>query len=221
MTHTVRVLLVDDQEFVRYGFRLVLDAEPDLEVVGEAGDGREALLVAERSRPDVVLMDVRMPGMDGIAATRRITASLPDTRVLVLTTFDLDDYAFGALRAGASGFLLKDTRPADVTAAIRAVHRGDAVVTPRITAKLVALAAPQLATAPDDDAQEGLAALTSRERDVFRLIGQGATNGEIADALRLSESTVKTHVGRVLFKLELRDRVQAVILAYELGVVGG
>lgn len=221
MTHTVRVLLVDDQEFVRYGFRLVLDAEPDLEVVGEAGDGREALLVAERSRPDVVLMDVRMPGMDGIAATRRITASLPDTRVLVLTTFDLDDYAFGALRAGASGFLLKDTRPADVTAAIRAVHRGDAVVTPRITAKLVALAAPQLATAPDDDAQEGLAALTSRERDVFRFIGQGATNGEIADALHLSESTVKTHVGRVLFKLELRDRVQAVILAYELGVVGG
>lgn len=221
MTHTVRVLLVDDQEFVRYGFRLVLDAEPDLEVVGEAGDGREALLVAERSRPDVVLMDVRMPGMDGIAATRRITASLPDTRVLVLTTFDLDDYAFGALRAGASGFLLKDTRPADVTAAIRAVHRGDAVVTPRITAKLVALAAPQLATAPGDDAQEGLAVLTSRERDVFRLIGQGATNGEIADALRLSESTVKTHVGRVLFKLELRDRVQAVILAYELGVVGG
>lgn len=222
MTTPVRVLLADDQELVRYGFRLVLDADERVEVVGDADDGAAAIAEAARLRPDVVLMDVRMPGTDGIAATERIAAELPDVRVLVLTTFDLDEYAFGALRAGASGFLLKDTRPAELVAAILAVHRGDAVVAPRITAKLIELAAPHLAPrTPPADAEAALAALTVRERDVFRLIGEGATNGEIADALHLSESTVKTHVGRVLSKLELRDRVHAVIRAFELGVAGG
>lgn len=220
MTDTIRILLADDQELVRYGLRMVLEAEPGFEVVGEAGDGALAALAAERLRPHVVLMDVRMPGVDGLEGTRRITASLPETRVLVLTTYDLDDYAFGALSAGASGFLLKDTKPAALIAAIRAVHRGDAVVAPRITAKLIALAAPQLAAGPPKDQEDALAVLTSRERDVFRLIGDGATNAEIADSLYLAESTVKTHIGRILHKLGLRDRVQAVILAFELGVVG-
>lgn len=220
MTDTIRILLADDQELVRYGLRMVLEAEPGFEVVGEAGDGALAALAAERLRPHVVLMDVRMPGVDGLEGTRRITASLPETRVLVLTTYDLDDYAFGALSAGASGFLLKDTKPAALIAAIRAVHRGDAVVAPRITAKLIALAAPQLAAGPPNDQEDALAVLTSRERDVFRLIGDGATNAEIADSLYLAESTVKTHIGRILYKLGLRDRVQAVILAFELGVVG-
>jgi DNA-binding NarL/FixJ family response regulator len=218
MTDTIRVLLVDDQELVRYGFRLVLDAEPTLTVVGEAGDGEQAAALAVRLRPDVVLMDVRMPGIGGIEATRRITALLPDTRVLILTTFDLDEYAFGALQAGASGFLLKDTRPAELVAAIDAVHRGDAVVSPRITAKLIAVAAPHLATPAAPVADSGI--LTPRENDVFTLIGLGATNGEIAAELHLSESTVKAHVGRVLAKHGLRDRVEAVILAYSLGVVG-
>ncbi|PNI09471.1 DNA-binding response regulator [Arthrobacter sp. AFG7.2] len=220
MTDTIRILLADDQELVRYGLRMVLEAEPGFEVVGEAGDGALAALAAERLRPHVVLMDVRMPGVDGLEGTRRITASLPETRVLVLTTYDLDDYAFGALSAGASGFLLKDTKPAALIAAIRAVHRGDAVVAPRITAKLIALAAPRLAAGPPKDQEDPLAVLTSRERDVFRLIGDGATNAEIADSLYLAESTVKTHIGRILHKLGLRDRVQAVILAFELGVVG-
>jgi DNA-binding NarL/FixJ family response regulator len=215
----IRVLLVDDQELVRYGFRLVLDAEPSLTVVGEAGDGKRAVELAVRLCPDVVLMDVRMPGISGIDATRRITALLPDTRVLVLTTFDLDEYAFGALQAGASGFLLKDTRPADLVAAIAAVHRGDAVVSPRITAKLIEVAAPHLAAAVAPD-QPPPGTLTARENDVFRLIGLGATNGEIAQELHLSESTVKAHVGRVLYKHGLRDRVEAVILAYRLGIVG-
>ena len=220
MTDSIRILLADDQELVRYGLRLVLEAEPGFEVVGEAGDGALAALAAERLRPDVVLMDVRMPGTDGLEGTRRITASLPGTRVLVLTTYDLDDYAFSALSAGASGFLLKDTKPAELIAAIRAVHRGDAVVAPRITAKLIALAAPQLAAGPRNDCDDELSVLTSRERDVFRLIGDGATNAEIAGSLYLAESTVKTHIGRILHKLGLRDRVQAVILAFELGVVG-
>jgi DNA-binding NarL/FixJ family response regulator len=215
----IRVLLVDDQELVRYGFRLVLDAEPTLTVVGEAGDGERAVDLAVRLCPDVVLMDVRMPGISGIDATRRITALLPDTRVLVLTTFDLDEYAFGGLQAGASGFLLKDTRPADLVAAIAAVHRGDAVVSPRITAKLIEVAAPHLAAAVAPD-QPPPGTLTARENDVFRLIGLGATNGEIAQELHLSESTVKAHVGRVLYKHGLRDRVEAVILAYRLGIVG-
>lgn len=223
MTEPVRVLLVDDQELVRYGFRLVLDADPRLEIVGEAADGLEAVEAAERLLPDVVLMDIRMPGIDGITATERITARLPSVRVLALTTFDLDEYAFGALRAGASGFLLKDTRPAELITAILAVHGGDAVVAPRITAKLIEVAAPHLPRSADDgrgDAATALAPLTPREREVFDLIGRGATNGEIGAELHLTESTVKTHVGHILLKLDLRDRVQAVILAYELGVAG-
>ncbi|MFP7761590.1 response regulator [Marisediminicola sp. LYQ85] len=220
MSGDIRLLIVDDQELVRYGFRLVLDAEPDMTVVGEAAEGGHALEAAQRLRPDVVLMDVRMPGVGGIEATRRITSLLPDTRVLVLTTFDLDEYAFGALRAGASGFLLKDTRPAELTAAIRAVNAGDAVVSPRITAKLIEVGTPHLARDPAPAAASALDTLTPREREVLRLIGLGATNGEIASTLHLSESTVKAHVGRVLLKQGLRDRVQAVILAYELGIVG-
>ena len=220
MTPPIRVLLVDDQELVRYGFRLVLDAEPALTVVGEAGDGELAVQLAVSLRPDVVLMDVRMPGIGGIEATRRITSLLPDTRVLVLTTFDLDEYAFGGLQAGASGFLLKDTRPADLVAAIGAVHQGDAVVSPRITAKLIEVAAPHLAAVVAPEPATLLSTLTARENEVFRLIGLGATNAEIAEELHLSESTVKAHVGRVLFKHGLRDRVEAVILAYRLGIVG-
>ncbi|MEC5183480.1 MULTISPECIES: response regulator [Cryobacterium] len=220
MTDAIRVLLVDDQQLVRYGFSLVLEAEPTLIVVGEAGDGEAAVDAAVRLRPDVVLMDVRMPGIGGIEATRRITSLVPDTRVLVLTTFDLDEYAFGGLQAGASGFLLKDTRPADLVAAITAVHHGDAVVSPRITAKLIEVAAPHLAAVVAPEPATLLSTLTARESEVFRLIGLGATNGEIAEELHLSESTVKAHVGRVLFKQGLRDRVEAVILAYRLGIVG-
>jgi DNA-binding NarL/FixJ family response regulator len=220
MTDPIRVLLVDDQELVRYGFRLVLDAEATLAVVGEAANGEHALELAVRLRPDVVLMDVRMPGMGGVEATRRLTSLLPDTRVLVLTTYDLDEYAFGGLQAGASGFLLKDTRPAELVAAIEAVHRGDAVVSPRITAKLIEVAAPHLPSAAGPEADPLQSPLTPRESDVFRLIGLGATNAEIARELHLSESTVKAHVGRVLFKHGLRDRVEAVILAYRLGIVG-
>ncbi len=220
MTDDIRVLIVDDQELVRYGFRLMLDATPGIVVVGEADDGERAVGAAERLQPDVILMDVRMPQMNGIEATKRILTRHPSTRVLVLTTYDLDDYAFGALRAGAAGFLLKDTRPEQLVAAIRAVHAGDAVVSPRITAHLIATAAPHLGGRQTDGAERALADLTAREREIFQLIGQGRTNGEIAAALHLSDSTVKAHVGRVLSKLELRNRVDAVIRAYELGVVG-
>ncbi|GAB3405722.1 response regulator transcription factor [Schumannella luteola] len=217
MTDRIRVLIVDDQELVRLGFRMVLDAEADIEVVGEAGDGAAAVAEVRRLEPDLVLMDVRMPEMDGIRATELVVALRPDTRVLVLTTFDRDEYAFGALRAGASGFLLKDARPAELADAIRAVHRGDAVVAPRVTARLIDLAAPALEPTGRDDTV--LAVLTDREREVFQLMAEGATNGEIAGRLYLSESTVKTHVGRVLRGLGLRDRVQVVILAYEIGAV--
>jgi DNA-binding NarL/FixJ family response regulator len=220
VSETIRIVIADDQELVRYGMRLVLEADEGLEVVGEAEDGATAVTAAERLRPDVVLMDVRMPGMDGIEATRRITEMLPETRILVLTTYDLDDYAFGALRAGASGFLLKDTRPAALVGAIRAVADGDAVVAPRVTAKLIELASPGLSAPRRPDVDTALAPLTAREREVLRYIGEGETNGEIAERLFLSESTVKTHVGRILSKLGLRDRVQAVILAYDVGLVG-
>lgn len=216
MTEPIRVLLVDDQDLIRVGFRLVLEAEADMSVVGEAGDGEEAIRRARELRPDVVLMDIRMPGLDGIAATEAIVAAMPDTRVLVLTTFDLDEYAFGAIRAGASGFLLKDAQRHEMTSAVRAVHRGDAALSPRVTRRLLEHLGPRLPAA--DAGADPTGALTERERDVFRAIARGLTNAEIAEELHLSESTVKTHVGRVLMKLEARDRIHAVILAHRYGM---
>ena len=221
MSDRIRVLLVDDQELVRYGFRLVLEAHEDIIVVGEASDGAEAIRMVDLLDPDVVLMDVRMPGVGGIEATRTLHASHPDTRVLVLTTYDRDEFAFGALQAGAAGFLLKNTRPDELVAAVRTVNSGDAVVSPRVTSKLIEVAVPHLgAGSPEADADAALGALSEREREVFVLIGRGLTNAEIAQELFLSESTVKAHVGRVLAKLGAATRVQAVIRAYELGVVG-
>lgn len=223
----VRVLLVDDQALLRMGFAMVLDAEDDLEVVGEAGDGRAALTQVAALHPDVVLMDVRMPGMNGIEATERVVAEHPGTRVLILTTFDLDEYAFAALRAGASGFLLKDARPAELVAAIRAVASGDAVVSPRVTRRMLEMFAGRLPRPgeSDDGAAHGpdprLAALTPRELEVLRAVAEGLSNAEVAERFVLSEATVKTHVGRILAKLGVRDRVQAVVLAYETGLVGG
>ena len=216
MTEPIRVLLVDDQDLIRVGFRLVLEAEPDMFVVGEAGNGDEAIRRARELRPDIVLMDIRMPGLDGIAATEEIVRAMPDTRVVVLTTFDLDEYAFGAIRAGASGFLLKDAQRHEMTSAVRAVHRGDAALSPRITRRLLEHLGPRLPAV--EDASDPTAVLTDRERDVFRAIARGLTNSEIAQELHLSESTVKTHVGRVLMKLEARDRIHAVILAHRYGM---
>ena len=215
----IRVLLVDDQDLVRYGLRLVLEAQPDIEVVAEASDGADALRAARGHAPDVVLMDVRMPGMDGIEATRQLTAAHPKTRVLVLTTYDLDEFAFGALQAGAAGFLFKNTRPDELVGAVRSVVTGDAVVSPRVTAKLIEVAVPHL-SGRGVEAEEALAVLSEREREVFVLVGRGFTNTEIAQALQVSESTVKAHFGRILTKMDLPNRVQAVIRAYELGVVG-
>lgn len=220
MADKIRVLLVDDQELIRYGFRLVLEAEPDMVVVGEASDGDQAVRAVRNLKPDVVLMDVRMPGLGGVEATQHVTDFFPNTRVIVLTTYDRDEFAFGALSAGAAGFLLKNTRPAELVAAIRAVNSGDAAVSPRVTAKLIEFAVPHLGKKPAPEPEKELAALSDRERDVFLLIGQGYTNAEIAHALNLSESTIKTHFGRVLFKLGLSSRVQAVIRAYELGIAG-
>ncbi|PJJ72504.1 DNA-binding NarL/FixJ family response regulator [Diaminobutyricimonas aerilata] len=215
---TIRIALVDDQDLLRLGFRMVLQAEPDLEVVGEAASGRTALTMVAQARPDVVLMDVRMPDGDGIEATRRIAQDHPDTRVLILTTFDLDEYAFAGLRAGASGFLLKDTRPAELLSAIRAVAAGDAAVSPRVTRRMLELFGDRLQ--PDTPVvDDRLDALTERERQVLVAMAEGLSNGEIAERFFVSESTVKTHVGRVLAKLALRDRVHAVILAYETGLV--
>lgn len=214
----IRVLLVDDQDLVRYGFRLVLEAEDDVVVVGEAADGAEAVRAAATLRPDIVVMDVRMPGMSGIEATQLITATVPTARVLVLTTYDRDEFAFGALQAGAAGFLLKDTRPDDLVEAIRTIRSGDAVVSPRVTAKLIEVAVPHLGGG-SAAAEAELSQLSDRERDVFVLVGRGLTNAEIANDLHLSESTVKAHFGRILAKLQLASRVQAVIRAYELGVV--
>lgn len=210
----IKVLIADDQALIRVGFRLVLEAEDDLEVVGEAGDGQEAADLAVRLRPDVVLMDVRMPVLDGIAATALLARLAPDTRVLVLTTFDLDEYAFGALEAGASGFLLKDAQRAELTSAIRAVRRGDTPLSPRITRVLLdrlAAQPPAQPALPDPTGE-----LTEREREVFLAMGRGYTNSEISQQLFLSESTVKTHVGRVLAKVGARDRIHAVILAHRL-----
>lgn len=214
----IRVLLVDDQDLVRYGLRLVLEAQPDIEVVAEASDGADALRAARGHAPDVVLMDVRMPGMDGIEATRQLTAAHPKTRVLVLTTYDLDEFAFGALQAGAAGFLLKNTRPDELVGAVRSVVTGDAVVSPRVTAKLIEVAVPHL-SGRGVEAEEALAVLSEREREVFVLVGRGFTNTEIAQALQVSESTVKAHFGRILTKMDLPNRVQAVIRAYELSLI--
>jgi DNA-binding NarL/FixJ family response regulator len=207
------VLLVDDEPLVRLGFSMVLAAHDDLQVVGEAGNGAEAVELAGRLRPDVVVMDVRMPVLDGVAATRRIVSAGLPSRIVVLTTFDLDEYAFAALQAGASGFLLKNTEPAELVAAIRTVARGDAVVAPRVTRRLLETFAGQLPTA-DRTADPRLARLTDREREVLVQVATGRSNAEIAAELTLSELTVKTHVGRILTKLELRDRTQAAILAY-------
>ena len=213
----IRVLIADDQSLVRTGFKMILDAESDVEVVGEAGDGAAALTMARTLRPDVVLMDVRMPGTDGITATGQITAELPGTRILILTTFDLDDYVHAGLRAGASGFLLKDVPAPDLVAAIRTVAAGDSVLSPSTTRRLIERFVPLL-PAPAAATTDSLAALTNREREVFALVAKGRSNREIADALFLSEGTVKIHVSRLLGKLGLRDRVHAVILAYESGV---
>ncbi|WP_043675836.1 response regulator transcription factor [Clavibacter michiganensis] len=218
-----RILLVDDQSLVRMGFRLVLESAPDLEVVGEAADGRTAIDQVAALRPDVVLMDVRMPGIDGIEATRRIVAEHPAVRVLILTTFDLDEHAFAALRAGASGFLLKDATPAELASAVRVVASGDSVVAPRVTRRMLEMFADVLPVGSAAPAADGvhprLATLTPRETEVLRRVAEGRSNAEIAGDLFLAEATVKTHVGRILAKLGIRDRVQAVVLAYETGLV--
>jgi DNA-binding NarL/FixJ family response regulator len=217
----IRVLLADDQPLLRMGFRLILEGEPDLEVVGEAGTGEEAVRLAGRLVPDVILMDVRMPLGDGIEATRRITASGVASRIIILTTFDLDEYAFAGLQAGASAFLLKDVAPSDLVSAVRVVASGDAVVAPRVTQRLLEtyvrslVPAQALPAVPD----RRLADLTPREREVLEAVAEGLSNAELAKRFFLSEATVKTHVRRILMKLGLRDRVQAVVYAYENGIV--
>ncbi len=218
---STRVLLADDQELMRMGFRMVMDTQPDLEIVGEASNGLEAVAVARRLRPDVVLMDVRMPELDGVQATRRIVESGSAARIIILTTFDLDEYVYAALRAGASGFLLKDAQPGDLLSGIRAVASGDAVVAPSVTRRLLASYAHRL-PAPDaaeQDRDGRLELLTAREREVLLEVARSLSNAEIAKRLVLSEATVKTHVGRILAKLELRDRVQIVVFAYETGLI--
>jgi DNA-binding NarL/FixJ family response regulator len=218
---SIRVLLVDDQPLIRVGFRMILEETDDIDVVGEAADGAEAVRLAGELAPDVVLMDVRMPGVDGIEATRQIVARDQDARVLVLTTFDLDEYAFAALKAGASGFVLKDVPVDELARAIRAVARGDAVVSPRITRLLIDEYGARLPDPTVDDPAQlpALDQLTPRERNVLLEIAYGLSNTEIADKLVVSEATVKTHVGSILSKLGLRGRVQAVIFAYDAGLV--
>ncbi|YCK83699.1 response regulator transcription factor [Arthrobacter sp. D3-18] len=226
----IRVALVDDQQLVRSGFGMLINSQPDLEVVAEAGNGIEAVQALSGTAADVVLMDVRMPGMDGIEATRRIleqAASQPagsqraDVKIVVLTTFDLDEYALAAIQAGASGFLLKDAPPEELLEAIRTVYRGDAVIAPSTTRRLLDHVAPLLRTQTPQQTEHAAAVerLTAREREVFQLIAQGQSNPEIAAGLFLSEATVKTHVGHILAKLGARDRVQVVVIAYETGVV--
>jgi DNA-binding NarL/FixJ family response regulator len=211
----IRVLVADDQALMRTGFRMILDAQEDFEVVGEAIDGADAVRQFERLDPDVAVMDVRMPTMDGIEATRRLTAREPPARVLILTTFDLDEYVYEALRAGASGFLLKDRPPEELVAAVRVVASGDALLAPSVTRRLIEEFAKRAPTASPDELRE----LTDREREVLVLIARGLSNAEIARTLFVAETTVKTHVGHVLSKLRLRDRAQAVVLAYESGLV--
>jgi DNA-binding NarL/FixJ family response regulator len=214
------VLVADDQALVRAGFTVLIGSDPDLEVVGEAADGKEAVEIARREHPDVVLMDIRMPEMDGIEATRQITAdpACEGTRVLVLTTFDLDEYVFQALRAGASGFLLKDTAPEDLLNAIRVVDAGESLLSPRITSRLIAEFAGRPEPASVVDA-EALRLLTDREREVLAAVGRGLSNAEIGEALFVSAATAKTHVSRVMTKLNARDRAQLVVVAYESGLV--
>ena len=225
----ISVLLVDDHPFIRMGFRLVLEGETDIEVVGEAADGITAVAMCSALRPDVVLMDIRMPGHDGIEATRDIVAAGLPCRVLILTTFDLDDYVFAGLRAGASGFLLKDTQPDSLVAAIHTIAAGDSVLAPTATTRLVRKFAASPSPSPSHERDPGALgsqpaaqlrqALTGREQDVFSRMAAGLSNSEIAASLFLSEGTVKIHVGRILAKLGLRDRVQAVVLAYESGLI--
>ena len=213
----IRVLIADDQALVRGGFRMILESQKDIEVVGEAGDGREALLQAQELRPDIVLMDIRMPELDGLEATRRLLQNGEGTRVLILTTFDLDEYVYEAMKAGASGFLLKDVRPEGLADAVRIVAAGEALLAPAITRRLIEgfVRRPP----PGSRAPSELSELTGRELDVLKLVGRGLSNTEIASALVVSHATVKTHITHILAKLELRDRVQAVVLAYESGLV--
>jgi DNA-binding NarL/FixJ family response regulator len=217
---TIEVFLVDDQQLVRAGFTMLVDSQPDMTVVGEAGDGVAAIDRLRRKSADVVLMDVRMPRLDGVAATRAITTLPEPPRIIVLTTFDIDEYAYDALQAGASGFLLKDAPPDDLLAAIRAVHSGDAVIAPSTTRRLIEhFAAARPAPKSSGGAPPALADLTDREREVLLEVATGKSNAEIAATLFLAEATVKTHVGRILTKTGLRDRVQLVVLAYESGLV--
>jgi DNA-binding NarL/FixJ family response regulator len=219
---TTTVLLADDQELMRVGFRMVIDSQDDLSIVGEAANGREAIQATSELSPDIVLMDVRMPEMDGVQATRLIVESRSQARIIILTTFDLDEYVYEALRAGASGFLLKDTPPADLLSAIRAVASGDAVVAPSVTRRLLSNYAHRLPVAsgdPDQAQHERLSSLTAREHEVLLLVARSLSNAEIAETLVLSEATVKSHVGRILAKLELRDRVQIVVFSYETGLI--
>ncbi|HOB04396.1 MAG TPA: response regulator transcription factor [Propionibacteriaceae bacterium] len=218
----IRLLLADDQELVRTGFRMVLDAQPDMTVIGEVGNGADAVATVTRSPQgyDVVLMDVRMPILDGIEATRRIVATEAPVKVLVLTTFDIDEYVFSALQAGASGFLLKDAGPDELLAAVRAVHNGDSVVAPSATKRLIDRFLPLLPVGPaSTSAADRIATLTERELEVLTAVAQGLTNSEIASRLYLAEATVKTHIGHVLAKLGLRDRVHMVLVAYNAGLV--
>jgi DNA-binding NarL/FixJ family response regulator len=211
----IRVIVVDDQALVRSGFRMILDAQPDVEVVGEAENGREAVELAAVSSVDVILMDIRMPELDGIEATARILEARPETKILILTTFDLDEYVTRALRAGASGFLLKDVRPAQLAEAIRVIASGDALLAPSVTRRLL----DQFANGVETRAPVELELLTEREREILLLVAEGLSNAEIAERLVVGESTVKTHVSAVLRKLRLRDRVQLVIAAYDAGLV--